>query len=68
MANPEGIESLSPGLRVRELPWGRIPKDHSTLKGLHPGRRSDWNPTPSGLSKIVVGVTQGRLADSPTLG
>ena len=51
--NPKGIESLSPGLRVRELPWVKRPKDLSTLKGLHPRRPGVRNTTPSGLWERV---------------
>jgi len=33
--NPNGIPLLSPGLRVRELPWENRHRRLATLKGLH---------------------------------
>ena len=47
--NPKGIGSLSPRLRVRELPWERAPTGPQTLKGLYPRPRpcAALDPQPS---------------------
>jgi hypothetical protein len=59
LVNPKGIPALSPGLRVRELPWKRCGKSGPTLKGLK--RRSGVRTTDparehaatlSGLNKL----------------
>ena len=66
--NPEGIPSQSPGLaRLRAYPGTRATHIPATLKGLRPGQAM---PRRNPFRVVGIGgyLTQGRLADSPTLG
>ena len=66
--NPEGIPSQSPVLaRLRACPGTRAIPIPATLKGLRSGRSM---PRRNPFRVVGIGgyLTQGRLADSPTLG
>jgi hypothetical protein len=52
MFHPERMAHISPGLRVRELPWVPQAKDTPTLKGLKIIRAGALTATPSGLGVL----------------
>lgn len=68
-ANPEGIASVSPGLRVRELPWVNDEiSDNPERVASRRGSCSAKDCNPVGVGKKFHDLSQGSLADSATLG
>jgi hypothetical protein len=66
--HPEGREHISPGLRVRELSWVQNVKRKSNPEKVEERPRRCRGCNPFRVEEISGRVTQGRLADSPTLG